>query len=63
MLSKLKLTDTGPRPIVPWLKPRPNRIWKESNAADAAQSIRSEKVACSKCGRSDQFAPVTLSTR
>ena len=64
MAEQAQATDTGPRPIVPWLKlaPKPHLEGIKCGACGAIY-LDPKRVACSKCGASDQFSPVTLSDK
>ena len=57
-------TDTGPRPIVPWLKlaPKPHLEGIKCEKCGAIY-LDPKRVACSKCGESEKFSPVTLSDK
>ena len=64
MAEQAQATDTGPRPIVPWLKlaPKPHLEGIKCGACGAIY-LDPKRVACSKCGASDNFQPVTLSDK
>ncbi|MGH7907770.1 MAG: Zn-ribbon domain-containing OB-fold protein [Candidatus Binataceae bacterium] len=55
-------TDTGPRPIVPYLKlePKPHLIGQQCMTCGAAYADVN-RVACSKCGSTGSFKTIELS--
>ncbi len=57
-------TDTGPRPIVPFLKlaPEPHLVGAKC-ASCGAVFLDAKRVACSKCGSPPPFQAVKLSNR
>jgi len=57
-------TDTGPRPIVPWLKlaPKPHLEGIKCENCGAIY-LDPKRVACSKCGETEKFKPVSLSDK
>src|SRR6266446_10595007 len=64
MAEQAQATDTGPRAIVPWLKlaPKPHLEGIKCGACGAIY-LDPKRVACSKCGATDKFGPVTLSDK
>ena len=63
MAEQAQATDTGPRPIVPWLKLTPKPHLEALKCACGAMYLDPKRVACSKCGASDKFNPITLSDK
>ena len=63
MAEQAQATDTGPRPIVPWLKLAPKPHLEGIKCACGAIYLDPKRVACSKCGESDKFKPQTLSDK
>ncbi|MBF6567433.1 MAG: Zn-ribbon domain-containing OB-fold protein [Candidatus Binataceae bacterium] len=57
------VTDSGPRPIVPYLKLEPKPHLIGSKCACGAVYLDPKRVACSKCGASGPFPTVDLSER
>ena len=55
-------TDTGPRPIVPYLKLDPKPHLVGSRCACGAVYLDPKRVACSKCGAVGPFPPLDLSS-
>ena len=57
-------TDTGPRPIVPWLKlaPKPHLEGIKCEKCGAIY-LDPKRVACSKCGEQNKFSPLALSNK
>jgi len=64
MAEQAQATDTGPRPIVPWLKlaPKPHLEGIKCGKCGAIY-LDPKRVACSKCGEAENFKPVTLSDK
>src|ERR1700688_5200930 len=64
MAEQAQATDTGPRPIVAWLKlaPKPHLEGIKCDKCGAIY-LDPKRVACSKCGESEKFSPVTLSDK
>jgi len=62
MAEQAQATDTGPRPIVPYLhlEPKPHLVGKK--CACGALFLDARRVACSKCGATE-LQPVPLSTK
>ena len=56
-------TDTGPRPIVPFLKLGPDPHLIGSKCSCGALFLDTKRVACSKCGSTGPFEKIKLSTR
>jgi uncharacterized OB-fold protein len=63
MAEQAQATDTGPRPIVPFLKlqPSPHLIGKKCPSCGAM--YLDKRVACSKCGSTGPFGEVKLSNK
>src|SRR5271169_5631717 len=57
-------TDTGPRPIVSWLKlsPKPHLEGIKCENCGAIY-LDPKRVACSKCGETEKFKPIALSDK
>ena len=64
MAEQAQATDTGPRAIVPWLKlsPKPHLEGIKCGSCGAIY-LDPKRVACSKCGETDKFTPLTLSDK
>jgi uncharacterized OB-fold protein len=62
MAEQAQTQDTGPRPIVPFLKlaPKPHLEALKCGGCGAL-FLDARRVACSKCGASDKLKPVSLS--
>jgi len=63
MAEQAQATDTGPRPIVPWLKLEPKPHLEGLKCACGAMYLDPKRVACSKCGETDKLKPVALSDK
>ena len=63
MAEQAQATDTGPRPIVPWLKLTPKPHLEALKCACGALYLDPKRVACSKCGETDKLNPMTLSDK
>ena len=63
MAEQAQATDTGPRPIVPWLKLEPKPHLEGIKCACGAIYLDPKRVACSKCGEADKFKPLSLSDK
>src|SRR5215467_5614616 len=64
MAEQAQATDTGPRPIVPWLKLSPKPHLEGIKCGDCgAVYLDPKRVACSKCGASGKFQPLSLSDK
>jgi uncharacterized OB-fold protein len=64
MAEQAQATDTGPRPIVPFLKlqPKPHLEGIKCGACGAIY-LDPKRVACSKCGEANKFQPQALSDK
>ena len=65
MAEQAQATDTGPRPIVPFLKlaPKPHLVAVKCGKCGSL-FLDLKRVACSKCGTTrDQFSEVSLSDK
>ncbi len=64
MAEQAQATDTGPRPIVPWLKlaPKPHLEGIKCTACGTIY-LDPKRVACSKCGEAGKFSPISLSDK
>ena len=62
--QQTQTTDTGPRPILPFLKltPKPHLTGLKCGNCSAIYA-EVKRLACSKCGASGQFQPVDLSDK
>ena len=56
-------TDTGPRPIVPFLKLQPKPHLVGTKCSCGAIYLDAKRIACSKCGATGQFQQVPLSDK
>src|SRR6266481_4068082 len=56
-------TDTGPRPIVPFLKLGSEPHLMGAKCTCGAVYLDTKRVACSKCGETGKFSPVKLSNK
>jgi uncharacterized OB-fold protein len=56
-------TDTGPRPIVPFLKLAPKPHLVGTKCTCGAVYLDARKVACSKCGATGPFSQIELSNK
>jgi len=56
-------TDTGPRPIVPFLKLGSNPHLEGQKCSCGAIFLDPKRVACSKCGETGQMKPIPLSNK
>jgi uncharacterized OB-fold protein len=63
MAEQAQATDTGPRPIVPWLKLGPKPHLEGIKCVCGAIYLDPKRVACSKCGETDKFQPLALSDK
>jgi uncharacterized OB-fold protein len=63
MAEQAQATDTGPRPIVPFLKLGPQPYLEGTKCACGAIFLDPKRVACSKCGATDKFSKVKLSNK
>jgi uncharacterized OB-fold protein len=61
MAEQALATDTGPRPIVPFLKLGDKPHLEGMKCSCGAIFLDPKRVACSKCGSSAQLKPVPLS--
>jgi uncharacterized OB-fold protein len=64
MAEQAKAVETGPKPIVPFLKlePKPHLMGCKCSKCGAT-FLDTKRVACSKCGASDSLQPVPLSDK
>src|SRR5579872_6791814 len=56
-------TDTGPRPILPFLELGSNPHLRGSKCTCGAVYLDVKRVACSKCGEQNKFSPLALSNK
>jgi uncharacterized OB-fold protein len=56
-------TDTGPRPIVPFLKIGGDPHLMGAKCSCGAVFLDAKRVACSKCGATGPFQPIRLSNK
>ena len=56
-------TDTGPRPIVPFLELGSQPHLRGAKCACGAVYLDTKRVACSKCGEANKFSTVKLSNK
>jgi len=56
-------TDTGPRPIVPFLKLGADPHLMGKKCSCGATYLDTARVACSKCGATDKFQQIRLSNK
>ncbi len=64
MAEQAQAADSGPRPIVPFLKLGPNPHLEGLKCSCGAIFLDPKRVACSKCGAtSDSFKPIALSNK
>ncbi|HYB92095.1 MAG TPA: OB-fold domain-containing protein [Candidatus Binataceae bacterium] len=64
MPEQAQAADTGPRPIVPYLKLGPQPYLEGTKcAACGALYLDPKRAACSKCGASEKFEKVKLSNK
>lgn len=59
--AKATTTDTGPRPILPFLELGSNPHLRGSKCTCGAVYLDGKRVACSKCGEQNKFSPIKLS--
>ncbi len=64
MAEQAQAVETGPKPIVPFLKlqPKPHLMGCKCSACGAT-FLDTKRVACSKCGATDTLKPVQLSDK
>jgi uncharacterized protein len=64
MAEQAQAADSGPRPIVPFLKlgPKPHLMGCKCGVCGAA-FLDTKRVACSKCGASNALKPIELSAK
>lgn len=63
MAEQAQATDSGPRPIVPFLKLGPNPHLEGLKCTCGAVFLDPKRVACSKCGATGSLKPIPLSTK
>ncbi len=63
MAEQAQAADSGPRPIVPFLKLGPNPHLEGLKCSCGAIFLDPKRVACSKCGASGSLKPVPLSNK
>jgi len=56
-------TDTGPRPILPFLELGPQPHLRGAKCTCGAVYLDVKRVACSKCGEQNKFSPIKLSNK
>src|ERR1700692_2001347 len=61
--AKATNTDTGPRPILPFLELGSNPHLRGSKCTCGAVYLDGKRVACSKCGEQNKFSPIKLSNK
>lgn len=61
MAEQAQAADTGPRPIVPFLKLEPKPHLVGTKCSCGAVYIENKRVACSKCGSTGPFTEINLS--
>jgi uncharacterized OB-fold protein len=64
MAEQAQTADTGPRPIVPFLKlqPKPHLVGNKCSNCGAI-FLDARRVACSKCGKTGTLQPTPLSDK
>jgi len=64
MAEQAQAADTGPRPIVSFLKlqPKPHLVGSKCGTC-GAEFIDTTRIACSKCGATEGFKPLQLSDK
>ena len=62
MAEQAQAADSGPRPIVPFLKlqPKPHLMGSKCGTCGSV-FIDTTRIACSKCGATEGFKPIELS--
>src|SRR5215831_18127512 len=63
MAEQAQATDSGPRPIVPFLKLGSTPHLEGQKCSCGAIFLDPKRVACSKCGETNSFKPVALSNK
>jgi uncharacterized OB-fold protein len=63
MAEQAQATDSGPRPIVPFLKLGPNPHLEGQKCSCGAIFLDPKRVACSKCGATGSLKPIPLSNK
>jgi uncharacterized OB-fold protein len=63
MAEQAQATDSGPRPIVPFLKLGPQPHLEGQKCSCGAIFLDPKRVACSKCGAAGSLKPIPLSTK
>lgn len=64
MAEQAQAVDSGPRPIVPFLKlqPKPHLMGSKCGTCGSV-FIDTTRIACSKCGATEGFKPIELSDK
>src|SRR5580700_8397119 len=64
MAEQAQAADSGPRPIVPFLKlqPKPHLMGSKCGTCGSV-FIDTTRIACSKCGATEGFKPIELSDK
>ncbi|HUO04668.1 MAG TPA: OB-fold domain-containing protein [Candidatus Binataceae bacterium] len=63
MAEQAQPTDTGPRPILPFLKLQPKPHLEGLKCTCGAIYLDPKRVACSKCGADGKLSPIQLSDK
>ncbi len=63
MAQQAQATDTGPRPIVPFLKLQPKPHLMGTKCSCGAVYVDTKRIACSKCGSTGPFQTIELSDK
>jgi uncharacterized OB-fold protein len=63
MAQQAQATDTGPRPIVPFLKLQPKPHLMGTKCSCGAVYVDTKRIACSKCGSTGPFMTIELSDK
>jgi uncharacterized OB-fold protein len=63
MPEQAPAADSGPRPIVPFLKLSPKPHLVGSKCTCGATYLDAKRLACSKCGETGKLKPIELSTK
>ena len=63
MAEQAQATDSGPRPIVPFLKLGANPHLEGQKCSCGAIFLDPKRVACSKCGETGKMKPIPLSNK